>query len=114
MHGILTDIGIAILAATALGFLFQQLRQPVILGYLVAGALIGPGIGLKLVSSSDNIETISGIGLPLRAEGGIAQGEGESGSIALLGFHRGADRLGQLFLAQTGAQGNEKGCIMLW
>lgn len=40
MHGILPEIGIAILAATALGFIFQLCRQPVILGYLVAGALI--------------------------------------------------------------------------
>ena len=45
MHSILPEIGIAILAATALGFIFQLCRQPVILGYLVAGALIGPEIG---------------------------------------------------------------------
>ena len=65
MHNILPEIGIAILAATALGFLFQLCRQPVILGYLVAGALIGPEIGLKLVSNPANIEVISEIGLIL-------------------------------------------------
>jgi Kef-type K+ transport system membrane component KefB len=65
MHGILPDIGIAVLAATALGFIFQLCRQPVILGYLVAGALIGPQIGLKLVSDPANIEVISEIGLIL-------------------------------------------------
>lgn len=65
MHGILPEIGIAILAATALGFIFQMLRQPVILGYLVAGALIGPEIGLNLVSDPANIEVISEIGLVL-------------------------------------------------
>ncbi len=65
MHGILPDIGISILAATALGFIFQFFRQPVILGYLVAGALIGPAIGLKLVSEPANIEVISEIGLIL-------------------------------------------------
>ncbi len=36
-----------------------------ILGYLVAGALIGPEIGFKLVSHPDNIEVISEIGLIL-------------------------------------------------
>jgi Kef-type K+ transport system membrane component KefB len=65
MHSILPEIGIAILAATALGFIFQMFRQPVILGYLVAGALIGPEIGLKLVSDPANIEVISEIGLIL-------------------------------------------------
>jgi Kef-type K+ transport system membrane component KefB len=58
MHGILGEIGISILAATALGFVFQLFRQPVILGYLVAGALIGPGIGFKLVSEPANISEI--------------------------------------------------------
>ncbi|MDO9558718.1 MAG: cation:proton antiporter [Syntrophales bacterium] len=65
MHGILPEIGISILAATALGFVFQLFRQPVILGYLVAGALIGPEIGLKLVSEPANVEVISEIGLIL-------------------------------------------------
>ena len=65
MHNILSEIGIAILAATALGFIFQLCRQPVILGYLVAGALVGPEIGLKLVSDPANIEVISEIGLIL-------------------------------------------------
>jgi Kef-type K+ transport system membrane component KefB len=65
MHGILTDIGISVLAATALGFIFQLLRQPVILGYLVAGALIGPAMGFNLVSEAASIEVISEIGLIL-------------------------------------------------
>jgi Kef-type K+ transport system membrane component KefB len=65
MHGILPEIGISILAATALGFIFQLFRQPVILGYLVAGALIGPEIGLRLVSEPANVEVISEIGLIL-------------------------------------------------
>ncbi len=65
MHGILGEIGISILAATVLGFVFQLFRQPVILGYLVAGALIGPGIGFKLVSAPANIAVISEIGLIL-------------------------------------------------
>lgn len=65
MHGILPDIGISVLAATALGFIFQLFRQPVILGYLVAGALIGPAMGFNLVSEAASIEVISEIGLIL-------------------------------------------------
>ena len=65
MHGMLPEIGISILAATALGFVFQYFRQPVILGYLVAGAAIGPEVGFRLVSDPANIEVISEIGLIL-------------------------------------------------
>ncbi len=65
MHGIVTQIGISLLAATALGFVFQYFKQPVILGYLVAGAVIGPEIGFRLVSEPESIEVISEIGLIL-------------------------------------------------
>lgn len=65
MHGLVFEIGIAFLAATTLGFIFQLFRQPVILGYLVAGALIGPQVGLKFVADPANIAVISEIGLIL-------------------------------------------------
>lgn len=65
MHGLVSEIGISILAATALGFVFKLFRQPIILGYLVAGALIGPQIGFSLVEEPANIEVISEIGLIL-------------------------------------------------
>ena len=65
MDGLLHDIGVAIIAATVLGVLAHWLRQPIILGYLIAGAAIGPSLGLSLVSNDTNIETISEIGLIL-------------------------------------------------
>lgn len=65
MHGLLYDIGIAIIAATFVGFITHKLKQPIILGYLVTGAIIGPQIGLGLVSESESIEIISEIGLIL-------------------------------------------------
>src|SRR5262245_10878382 len=65
MHGLLNDIGIAIIAATIFGILAYKLRQPIILGYLVAGALIGPEVGFRLVVETDSIEIISEIGLML-------------------------------------------------
>lgn len=64
-HGLLENIGIAIIAATAIGFIALRLRQPIIFGYLIAGALIGPEIGFKLVTDPTNIEIISEIGLIL-------------------------------------------------
>src|SRR4051794_14140361 len=41
-HSLLPDIGLAILTATLVGLLAHWLRQPIILGYLVAGAIVGP------------------------------------------------------------------------
>ena len=65
MHGLLHDIGVAVIAATAFGLIAHFLRQPIILGYLIAGALIGPGLGFGLVEDEQNIEIISEIGLIL-------------------------------------------------
>lgn len=63
-HALLPDIGIAILAATVLGLIAHWTRQPIILGYLIAGAMIGPTVGFKLIGQ-ENIEVISEIGLIL-------------------------------------------------
>src|SRR5687768_3207851 len=64
-HALLSDIGIAILAATLLGLIAHWTRQPIILGYLIAGAVVGPTIGFKWISDQANIEVISEIGLIL-------------------------------------------------
>ena len=39
---LLRDLAVVLLAAGAIALLFHQLRQPVVLGYLVAGFLVGP------------------------------------------------------------------------
>ena len=64
MHGLLHDIGLSVLAATVLGLIAHWLRQPIILGYLLAGALVGP-VGFKLVHEEHSVEIISEIGLVL-------------------------------------------------
>jgi Kef-type K+ transport system membrane component KefB len=63
--GLLSDIGTALVAATVMALLARLLRQPLILGYLAAGVLVGPEIGLGLVSSRESIQLISEIGLIL-------------------------------------------------
>ncbi|MBM3329941.1 MAG: hypothetical protein FJY67_10825 [Calditrichaeota bacterium] len=123
MHGIIEEIGIAIVAATSLGYLFHLLKQPVILGYFVAGALIGPEMGLKLVAEPESIEVISEIGLILllfiiglelklqeilaSGKALITAGIGQFflsiliglGFFQLIGFHFGDGRLDALYLA---------------
>lgn len=63
-HHLLTDIGIAVIAATVIGLAAHWLRQPILLGYIIAGALIGP-IGFNWIKGEHSIETISEIGLVL-------------------------------------------------
>lgn len=56
------DIGLIIAAATLLAYLARLLRQPIILAYVIAGILIGPG-GLKLITNQDVIRTLSEFGI---------------------------------------------------
>jgi hypothetical protein len=59
----IASIGIRILAATVLAFLIHMAKQPLLLAYIAAGVLIGPQMGLGLVTSEADIRTISEIGL---------------------------------------------------
>ena len=65
MHHLIQDIGLSIVVATIAGVILHQLKQPMIIGYLLAGIVIGPNIGPQLVTDPDNIEIISEIGLVL-------------------------------------------------
>ncbi|MCC6174894.1 MAG: cation:proton antiporter [Chloroflexi bacterium] len=61
-HGILVDIGTAIVMATALAYVARLLRQPLLLAYIGAGILIGPAV-LGLVTGQEEIEELSELGL---------------------------------------------------
>lgn len=63
MHAhLLHDIGLCVIAATVMAYVARITRQPLILGYIGAGLLIGP-VGLKLVQDQDSITQISELGL---------------------------------------------------
>jgi Kef-type K+ transport system membrane component KefB len=63
--GIISAIGISIMAATALAYLAYLAKQPLLLAYLAAGAAIGPQFGFGWVSSQTDIRIITEIGLIL-------------------------------------------------
>jgi Kef-type K+ transport system membrane component KefB len=65
MHGFLADISIAIVAASIAGIIFHILKQPVIIGFIVSGIVIGNNIGPQLVTDPANIEMISETGIVL-------------------------------------------------
>lgn len=62
---ILADIGKSIIAAGVFGLPAYFFRVPLILAYIMAGILIGPFLGLGLVSDNESIMNISEIGLVL-------------------------------------------------
>ncbi len=62
--GVLLDILTLLGAALALGTLAEQLRQNAIVGYLLAGMLVGPNV-LGWVRSSHEVDVISEMGVAL-------------------------------------------------
>jgi Kef-type K+ transport system membrane component KefB len=62
---LLTSIGLCIAVAAALAFVAHRLKQPLLLAYLLAGVVIGPRIGLGLISDEGSITTVAEIGLIL-------------------------------------------------
>lgn len=66
MHGatFLQDLAIVMMAAGLVTVLFHQLRLPVVLGYILAGVLIGPHLLPRpLVSDQGTIKTLSELGI---------------------------------------------------
>lgn len=67
MHdiGFIRDLALVMLVAGATTILFQRLRQPVLLGYILAGVLIGPHTPGMLVADPRAIDDISNLGVVL-------------------------------------------------
>lgn len=63
--GIATDIIILILTAFFCGLVMQRLHQPLILGYILAGIILGPYTGGVTVSEIHEIELLAEIGVAL-------------------------------------------------
>ncbi|MBT4090777.1 MAG: portal protein [Deltaproteobacteria bacterium] len=63
--GIAADIAIIIVAALIGGAIAQQLKQPLILGYILAGLLVGPHTGLVTITEVHDIELLAEIGIAL-------------------------------------------------
>jgi len=63
--GIAADIAIIVVAALLGGFVAQRLGQPLILGYIIAGILVGPYTGGVTVTEPHDIELLAEIGVAL-------------------------------------------------
>lgn len=63
--GIAGDIAIIVTAALLGGLIAHLLRQPLIIGYILAGVVVGPHTGGITVSDVHNIEKLAEIGIAL-------------------------------------------------
>ncbi|UOG34189.1 cation:proton antiporter [Leptospira noguchii] len=62
---LLNDIALSIIFATFFSHIARITKQPLILGYVAGGLLLGPNLGFSLVINEESIELISEIGLIL-------------------------------------------------
>ncbi len=63
--GLAGDIVIIVMAALLGGVIAQALKQPLILGYILAGIAVGPYTGGITISDMNNIEKLAEIGIAL-------------------------------------------------
>ncbi len=60
----LQDLAIVMIVAAVVTVLFRQFKQPVVLGYILAGVIIGPHTPpFPLISNEHTIETLSELGV---------------------------------------------------
>ncbi|HVS09046.1 MAG TPA: cation:proton antiporter [Planctomycetota bacterium] len=64
-EGFLRDLALVLCVAALTTVVFQRLRQPVVLGYLLAGVIIGPHVPIPLVADVQTVQTLSELGVIL-------------------------------------------------
>ena len=64
-NNFLDDLALVLCVAAVTTVIFQALRQPVVVGYLVAGMIVGPHLPIPIFVSHDRIEQLSGLGVIL-------------------------------------------------
>jgi monovalent cation:H+ antiporter-2, CPA2 family len=62
---LLQDLALVLCVAAVTTVLFRRLRQPVVLGYLLAGVIVGPHVPIPLFVDMERIHTLSELGVVL-------------------------------------------------
>mmetsp|Transcript_37931 Transcript_37931/g.68558 ORF Transcript_37931/g.68558 Transcript_37931/m.68558 type:complete len:866 (-) Transcript_37931:205-2802(-) len=60
---LLQNIAFCLTSCGLVAFLVGMIKQPLILGYLLGGILVGPNFGLDLVHDAESVEEVSNLGL---------------------------------------------------
>ncbi len=61
----LQDLALVLSVAAVVTVVFRLLRQPIVLGYLLAGIILGPHVPLPLFADQDRIQTLAELGVIL-------------------------------------------------
>jgi CPA2 family monovalent cation:H+ antiporter-2 len=64
-HSFLVALTIVLGVAAVTTVVFQRLRQPVVLGYILAGFIVGPNVPIPLVADREIVQTLSELGVIL-------------------------------------------------
>jgi CPA2 family monovalent cation:H+ antiporter-2 len=64
-HELLKAITVVLCVASVTTVVFQRLRQPVVLGYILAGLIVGPYVPIPLVAHRETIQALSELGVIL-------------------------------------------------
>jgi CPA2 family monovalent cation:H+ antiporter-2 len=62
-RGFVEDLALIFLVAAITTVICKKLRQPVVLGYLIAGAIVGPSVPIPLFADMDRIHALSELGV---------------------------------------------------
>jgi CPA2 family monovalent cation:H+ antiporter-2 len=64
-HEFVQALAIVLCVAAVTTVIFQRLKQPVVLGYIIAGLIIGPHVPIPLVADAGIVQTLSEVGVIL-------------------------------------------------
>jgi len=65
IHEFLRSLTVVLIVAAITTVVFQRLRQPVVLGYIIAGLIVGPHVPVPIVADTAIIQTLSELGVIL-------------------------------------------------
>ncbi len=61
---LIQDLALILIAGAITTLIFRKIRQPLVLGYIIAGFLVGPHFDvLPTVADTENIDTLAEIGV---------------------------------------------------
>lgn len=64
LPGLIRDLALILISAAVVTLLFRRIRQPLVLGYILAGFLVGPHLSLTPgIVDTQNIETLAQMGV---------------------------------------------------
>jgi CPA2 family monovalent cation:H+ antiporter-2 len=64
-HAFIEVLAIVMCVAAVTTVLFQRLHQPVVLGYILAGLIVGPYVPIPIVANREIVQTLSEVGVIL-------------------------------------------------